>query len=73
LRNAGIVVIVVATEPKVSGFKPGWGRWISKIRSTPSFGGEVKPSAPCSKILGHVKESFEVWKGYFIRLNSLCP
>jgi hypothetical protein len=23
LRNAGIVVIVVATEPKVSGFKPG--------------------------------------------------
>jgi hypothetical protein len=27
-----------------------------KIRSTPSFGGEVKPSALCTKILRHVKD-----------------
>jgi hypothetical protein len=26
-----------------------------KIRNTPSCGGEVKPSAPCRKILLHVK------------------
>jgi hypothetical protein len=45
----GLVVSVLATGPKVRGFKPGRGRWIlrvikSAIRSTPSFGGEVKPS-----------------------------
>jgi hypothetical protein len=27
-----------------------------KIRGTISFGGEVKPSVPCRKILRHVKE-----------------
>jgi hypothetical protein len=26
-----------------------------KVRSTPSFGGEVKPLAPCDKILKNVK------------------
>jgi hypothetical protein len=31
-----------------------------KIHCTPSFEGEVKPSAPCHKILRHVKEPFEV-------------
>jgi hypothetical protein len=25
-----------------------------KIRSAPSFGGEIKPEAPCCKILWHV-------------------
>jgi hypothetical protein len=31
-----------------------------KIRSTPSFGGREKPSAPCRDFIRHVKESFEV-------------
>jgi hypothetical protein len=30
-----------------------------KIRSTPSSGGEVKPSVTCRKILLHIKESYE--------------
>jgi hypothetical protein len=38
-----------------------------KIYSTASFGEEVKPSAPCRKIIRHVKEPFEVGKGYFVR------
>jgi hypothetical protein len=29
---------------------------VMNICSTPSFRGEVKPSAPCSKILKHVKK-----------------
>jgi hypothetical protein len=43
-------------------FKPGRGRWIFKraikIRCTPFFGPEVKPSASCRKILRHVKEHY---------------
>jgi hypothetical protein len=31
-----------------------------KICSMPFFGGEVKPSAPCRKILQQLKEPFEV-------------
>jgi hypothetical protein len=47
--------------PIVRGFKPGQGRpnlIAIKIRSTTSFGGEVKPSAPCRKILRQVKERY---------------
>jgi hypothetical protein len=33
---------------------------VMKIHSMPSFQGEVKPLAPCCKILQHVKEPFEV-------------
>jgi hypothetical protein len=33
-----------------------------KIYSTPSFGREVKPSAPCRNIFRNVKEFFEVYK-----------
>jgi hypothetical protein len=41
----GLMVIVLATEPKVCGFKPGRGRWI------------FKPLILCRKILQwHVKE-----------------
>jgi hypothetical protein len=29
-----------------------------KMRGTTSFGGEVKPSAPCHKISRHVKEPY---------------
>jgi hypothetical protein len=54
----GVMVIVLATGPKVRGFKPGRKRCFfkgEKIRST-SFGGEVKPSVSCRKILRHAEE-----------------
>jgi hypothetical protein len=46
------VVSVLATGPKVRGFKPrprSMDFKGDKIRSTPSFGGEVKPSVPCRR------------------------
>jgi hypothetical protein len=55
----GLVVSVLAIGLKIRGFRPGRGRWnfrAIKIRSRTSFGGEVKPSAPCRKISGYVKE-----------------
>jgi hypothetical protein len=51
---------VLATGPKVRGFKPGRGDGLlreMKFRSTASFGGEVQPKAPCRKISRHVKRS----------------
>jgi hypothetical protein len=48
---------------EVRRFKPGRGDGFLtaiKILSMPSFGGEVKLSAPCCKILRHVKNDFEV-------------
>jgi hypothetical protein len=60
----GIVVGVLAIEPKIRGFKLGGGRWILmaiKIRSTTSFGGEVKPLVPCRNVFfyGKLKEPYE--------------
>jgi hypothetical protein len=49
---------VLTTGPKVCRFKHRRGNLFLKaikICSTPSFGGDVKPSAPCA-ILQHVKE-----------------
>jgi hypothetical protein len=40
------VVSVLATGPKVRGSMDFKG---DKISSTPSFGGEVKPSVPCRR------------------------
>ena len=43
---------VLAFSTQVRGFKPGRSRRIfkgEKILSTPSFGGEVKPSVPCRR------------------------
>jgi hypothetical protein len=45
------LVTVPATGPKVCGFEPGQGDGFLraiKIRSTPSFGWEVKPEDPMS-------------------------
>jgi hypothetical protein len=53
------VVSVLATGPKDRGFKPGRGDGFLRaieMRSTPSFGWEVKPEVPCRKILRHVKD-----------------
>jgi hypothetical protein len=49
----------VPLDPRFAGSNPaeddGFLKAI-KISSTASLGGEVKPSAPCRKILRHVKE-----------------
>jgi hypothetical protein len=58
------VVSVLATLPKVRD-GDGFLRTI-KIHSMPTFGGEVKPSIPCRKILQHVKETFETLNKYFV-------
>jgi hypothetical protein len=53
-RLGGVVVSVLATGPKVRGFKAGRGDGFLraiKIRSTSSFGWELKPEVPCRKIL----------------------
>jgi hypothetical protein len=55
------VVIMLAIGPKVRWFRPGLGRWAfkgNKIRSTTSFGGEVKPAVLRRKILRHVKDPY---------------
>jgi hypothetical protein len=52
------MVIMIAIGPKVRGFERGRGRWILRpiqIRSTTFFGGEIKPTIPCRKILQHIK------------------
>jgi hypothetical protein len=49
-QNSGFGGLGVACWPLVRGFKPGGSRGVfkgEKILSTPSFGGEVKPSVPC--------------------------
>jgi hypothetical protein len=49
----GVVVSVLDTGPKGHGFKPGRSDGFLraiKIRSTPSFGWEVKPEVPCRNI-----------------------
>jgi hypothetical protein len=55
----GLVVSVLAIGPSVHGFKPGRGDGFLKaikIRITSFFREEVKPSAPCRKILRHVTD-----------------
>jgi hypothetical protein len=67
------MVSVLALDPKVNGFKPGRGDGFltaTKIRSTPSFGGEVKPEAPCRKIYGMQKITCKYEEKYFARPNS---
>jgi hypothetical protein len=51
------------TGPKVRGFKLGRGDGFltaREVRSTSPFRGEVKPEAPCCKILQHVKNHLQV-------------
>jgi hypothetical protein len=65
------MVIVLAFGPKVRRFKPGRGYGFLKaikIRSTHSFGEEVKPSAPCRKILRHARKALGKYEQkYFAR------
>jgi hypothetical protein len=61
-------------DPRLAGLDPaeddGLVRAI-KIRSMPSFGEEVKTSAPFRNSLRHVKEPFEELKRNFVRQNLL--
>jgi hypothetical protein len=58
---------VLATGLKGRGFKPcrrdGFSRTI-EISSTPCFGVEAKPDAPCHKILRHVNSSGSIVSDY---------
>ena len=56
---------VLAFSTQVRGFKPGRSRRIfkgEKILSTPSFGGEVKPSVPCRRFAACKKSLNVEWK-----------
>jgi hypothetical protein len=64
-RLGGVVVNVLATGPKGRGFKHGRSDGFItaiQIRSTPSFGWEVKPEVPCRKILRHVKDPLRYFR-----------
>jgi hypothetical protein len=59
-RLGGVVVSVLATGPNGRGFNPGRGDGFLKaikIRSTTSFGWQVKPEVSCRKLFRHVKDS----------------
>jgi hypothetical protein len=64
---------VLATGTKGRGFKPGrddgFLRAI-KIRSTPSFGWEVKPETP-RKILRHVKDPLTYLRNWYAKFSLL--
>jgi hypothetical protein len=58
----------VLLDPKFTGLNPAEDDAFLRaviIRSTTSFGKEVKPSAPCRKILRRVKDPCGVWQRYF--------
>ena len=47
------------------GFEPGWNRRVfqgEKILSTPSFGGEVKPSVSCHRFAACKRSLKKAWK-----------
>jgi hypothetical protein len=57
------MISVLVIGPKVRGFKPDLGDGFlraTKIRSTPSFGVEVKPEASCRKILRHAENHLQI-------------
>jgi hypothetical protein len=57
------VVIVLATCPRFADSNPEEDyRFLTatKISNTTSFGGEVKPTVPCHKILRHVKDPYSM-------------
>jgi hypothetical protein len=59
------VVSVLATGPKDRGFKRGRDDGFlraMKIRSTPSFGWEIKPEVPRRKVLRHVKDPLRYFR-----------
>jgi hypothetical protein len=70
------VVSVVASGPKGCGFEPGQSDGFlraTKIRSTPSFGREVKPEVPCRKILRHVKDLLKSHEDVYTKFSFPSP
>jgi hypothetical protein len=65
----GGLVVIVPLDPSSAGWNPAKGngflRAIKKHR-TPSFEGDVKPSAPFRNILQHVKLLCRLWQRYFV-------
>ena len=64
---------VLAFGTQLRGFKPDWSRWIfqgEKILSTPTFGGEVKPSVPCRRFTACKRSQNVTWKSGIFRKNS---
>jgi hypothetical protein len=56
---SGVVDSVLSTGPKVRELKHGRNNGFLtaiKIHITPSFGWDIKPEAPCRKILEHVTD-----------------
>jgi hypothetical protein len=50
-------------DPRFAGSNPAESDeflWVIKIHSMPCFGEEVELSAPCHKILRHVKEPLKI-------------
>jgi hypothetical protein len=64
----GLMVACLPLDPRFADSNPaeddGFLRVI-KIRSTTSFGGEVKPSAPCRRLTA-CKRTLQAWKRYFV-------
>ena len=61
-------VSVLASGTQVCGFKPSRSCRIfkgEKILSTPSFGGEVKPSVPCCRFAACKRSLNVAWKSTF--------
>jgi hypothetical protein len=61
----GLVFSMLASGTQVRGFKPGRSRRIfrgEKILSMPSFGGEVKPFAPCRRFAACKRTLQLPWK-----------
>jgi len=59
---------VLAFSTQVRGFKPSRSHQIfkgEKILSTPSFGGEVKPSVPCRRVVACKRSLNITWKSTF--------
>jgi hypothetical protein len=66
---SGLVVSVLDSGTQVRGFNLGWSRRIfqaKKILSTPSFGGEVKPSVPCRKFAACKRSVHLPWKSHAV-------
>jgi hypothetical protein len=75
-RLGCVVVSVLATETKGRRFRPGRGDMFLraiKIRSKPSFGWEVKPEAPCRKILRHIKDPLTHFRCWYAKFSLLLP
>ena len=75
----GLEVACWPLVPKFAGSNPTESRWIfqgEKILSTPSFGGEVKPSVSCRKFTACKRSLNVTWKSGIFWQNSSaisCP